>query len=66
MIPCKECITLAACMNKTQINCSILHDWILQEGNRISDNVYDLFKCASIIYSTHKGNSKIVFRGSRQ
>lgn len=27
MIPCKECILLALCSSKTNIECDLLHEW---------------------------------------
>ena len=38
MIPCKECITLAACRNKKEIDCPLLSDWYNENKTKESDS----------------------------
>jgi len=63
MIPCKQCLVLAACKHKKEVECETLHNWILDEGNRLNMNVYDLFDCTGLMYINRRGSHLIQFSG---
>lgn len=51
-IPCKDCITLAACKYKEEIRCPLLYDYVMNYGGSMKD-VYELLniKIANMAYN---------------
>ncbi len=51
MIPCKDCLVLAACRNRTCVNCSELYKWLKAHKDGYSlRNVHIYFPSACRIF----------------
>ena len=62
MIPCNECIVLAACKNRTSVDCDKLYDWVrkAKHQQQMMKEIKTLFSDVNMVYLSSSCNTKSV------